>query len=359
MVGAPLGVLADTINPLTFNATLEVDEEITLTKTVTVSAGGPSSATVDVFFLTDNTGSMGGTINTVRSAATAIMNNVAGLGDVQFGVGQYGGETPIGRIFNLDQQLTSDTGLVQSALNTWIASGGGDGPEANLYGLSRAATDTDWRAGSARILVWFGDYYGHDPSPGGSLIPLTDKVTEADAIADLVAANITTLAFDVGILDLTGQATRIAQATGGEVFSGSINPSNAVDIITAAITDTFNDYSTVSLDLSAVPSGVTVLSTPGSYSGTYDRSIDRTFTFNLTFRGDTPGLYEFDIDALVDGGVVASESDRIRVVSFGGEPPFPPVPEAGSFGATAVLGLAVLAVTRRRPRGNAPLLAAA
>src|SRR5690606_5797519 len=102
-----------------------------------------------------------------------------------------GGESPSARIYSLDQQLTSNTGLVQTAIDAWTASGGGDGPEANLYGLSKAASDTNWRAGSARIMVWFGDYYGHDPSPGGGLIPLADKVTEAEATADLVAANIT------------------------------------------------------------------------------------------------------------------------------------------------------------------------
>ena len=53
--------------------------------------------------------------------------------------------------------------------------------------------------------------------------------------------------------------------------------------------------------------------TPGSYTGSFDREIDRTFGFDVTFTGLTPGIYDFSIYASVDGGRVATESDRITV----------------------------------------------
>lgn len=331
----------DSISPSSFNATLDVGEEVTITKTVTVNAGRPGTTKVDVFFLTDNTGSMGGAINAVRTAATTIMNQVAGLGDVQFAAGQYGGEGPIDRIWSLDQNLTSNTGLVQTAIDSWFASGGGDYPEANLYGLHQSATETDWRDGSARVLVWFGDAPGHDPSPAGGAIPT--PVTEAQTIAALNAENITTLGFNVGGLDDFGQATRITDATDGALYSGVLNTTNAVNLITDAIEATFANYSLVSLDLSAIPAGVNVTATPASYNGTYDRSITRTFDFDVTFTGVTPGVYNFEIDALVDGAVVATEFDRITV---GGD--MTPVPEPSTYGLMAAVGLVLFAGGRRR-----------
>jgi hypothetical protein len=47
--------------------------------------------------------------------------------------------------------------------------------------------------------------------------------------------------------------------------------------------------------------------------GSYDRSVDRTFEFDVTFTRLAAGDKSFSTFALVDGGAVATESDR-----FGG-----------------------------------------
>ena len=74
-------------------------------------------------------------------------------------------------------------------------------------------------------------------------------------------------------------------------------------------------YNTVSLGTSLVPAGLTVNVSPPSYTGEgpYDRSIDRTFTFDVTFTAVSPGSYSFTIPVLVDGGTMASEQDNIQV----------------------------------------------
>ena len=91
--------------------------------------------------------------------------------------------------------------------------------------------------------------------------------------------------------------------------------------IQAAITSAFATYSTVSLQAVGNLPGVGV-TTCGGFSGSFDRSITRTFDCSVTFTGLVEGTHSFVINALVDGGIVATESDRI-VVGAGGAVPEP------------------------------------
>ncbi len=332
------GVFADAISPASYSANLDVGGSVTITKTVTVTHEAPTTAPVDVYFLADETGSMGGTIAAIKAGAASIMSSVAGLGDVQFAVGGYrdvGSEYPSSHTsYRMLQDFTSNTAAVQTGINTWAASGGGDLPEADLFGLQSAANGASWRAGSTRILVWFGDAPGHDPSSGATL---------ATATGALTAKNIQVQAIDVGSMNSSGQATSIATATDGHYYSG-INSSSIVSTITSAITTTIDEYSSVKLAVEGLGTGVGVNITPvGGYTGAYTRATDKTFDFNVTFTGLTAGADEnFKINALVDGGVVAVETDHITVNGTTGA-----VPEPGTL-ALMGLGLVTLVGASRR-----------
>jgi hypothetical protein len=326
---------ADSVSPSSFSATLGVGGSTTINKTVTVDAGTPTTSLVDVFFLADTTGSMADEIASVKAASSSILASAAALGNVSFAVGEY---KDFGDAFayRLNADISASGAANQAAaiagINLWSASGGGDTPEANLFGLESAATGTAWRDGSARILVQFGDAPGHDPS-GTS--------TQATATAALIANNVAVEAIDVGDLNgtadgHTGEAEAIAIATGGTYIAG-INTSTIVDTITDAIHTAFETYTTVGLDLSGAPAGVTVTSSP-DITGTFDRSIARTFNFTVTFTGVAPGTYDFPIFGTVDGGRVATEADHIVV---GGA-----VPDSGS--ALMLLGLAMASVAAFR-----------
>lgn len=198
------------VKPALVHETLDLGESIEIEKTV----GTPEIPLFpDIVFLSDSTGSMGSVIANVQTNATNIMNDVVAADPTaQFAATEYRDEGDA-FLFQINQSATSSVSSVQAAINTWVAGGGGDTPEGQLNALYQIATDPaiDFRPGSSRIVVWFGDASGHDPSNGHSL---------ADTITALQAAGITVIAIpvDTGFgdgLDNTGQATAITDATGG------------------------------------------------------------------------------------------------------------------------------------------------
>jgi len=326
---------ADSISPTSFETTIGIGETASLTKTVTVDAGRPDTAKVDIFFLADETGSMGGEIADVKAAAAAILGDTAGLGDVAWGVGGYRdyGDSWVYREIS---DLTTSSTDTQTAINTWVHGGGGDGPEANLTALTGVANDTTWRTGSKRIVVWFGDYYGHDPS---------GTATEASTIAALQAKGITVHALSAGSnFLLYGQTENIVNATGGTLANLGTGEDEVTASILAAIDTSFAEYSTVQLEVAGDSSCVDVGWTPsGGYTGDFSRAATETYEFDVTFTGAAAGTCEFEINALVDGGIVAVEKDKITVTS--GTPVIPvPASLPLLLGAFGVAGL----ITRRK-----------
>ena len=219
------------VDPQTVAQTVNPGDSFTVPKVVHTPVIPPRP---DVIFLADTTGSMGGAISNVQTNATTIMNNVrTAQADSDFGAANYtdfGCSDPFP--FHLDQAITSSLSDVQTAINTWAAGNGCDTPEAQLNALYQLATDpVGFRTDSTRIIVWFGDSCGHDPSNGHTL---------TDAINALVAADITVIAVPVATggdgLDSTGQATAIASATGGSVIPAA-TPDQVSNAILAGLTN--------------------------------------------------------------------------------------------------------------------------
>lgn len=171
----------------------------------------------DIVFLADTTGSMGGAIDDVQANVQNVINVVRGAQPTaQFGVSQYKdrehGCATDPFDFNLDQPVTANDANVVTAVNSWLASGGCDQPENQLEALYQLATDpaVGFRAGSTRIVAWFGDAPAHEDSP-----------SLAATIAALQAADIRVVAVNSGFgqLDSSGQATAITNATGGVLLT--------------------------------------------------------------------------------------------------------------------------------------------
>lgn len=351
------------IDPPTYSATMAVGQTITINKTITL---GPEGANlVDLFFLADNTGSMGSIIADARNGASDILGNVPAGADYNFGVGSYLGDPsedytdevgsctgsyPSYCAYTEDQGLTSSASDAQDAIDTWNASGGGDWPEANLYALEYVAENAGWRTGSQRILVWFGDAPGWETT-----------TTEAEAIAALNAAGVEVIAFNrLGAgegIDRDGyglysgssstyfdsQASDIADATGGTLVN------DFDDLTTQEFVDAVNEeieLATSSLDLvfgtdffTMYSSGLefTFECTDSQLCTDVGGGESRTFDVHIT--ATEVGTYDFSIFA---EGVSAEELDHIVVTDN-----VVPEPSTVILLGTGLLGLGYVGWRRR------------
>jgi hypothetical protein len=328
-----------TVNDLVLKEGDTFDEVVTVTV--------PKDTTVpkaDVYFLADTTYSMHSIIEAVKAGADAILGALSGLGlDMAFGVGNYKDFPHDPYAFQHQLNPTTVVGDVTTAINAWSANGGRDGSEGQLYALDQLAEPPSgtigWRPDSKRIIVWFGDYPGHDPVCS-AISGLAYNITEASATTKLVAENISVIAISTitgaaagldddptlragdysGICTIGGtpnQATRIATATGG-VHETGIDAGN----IAATIIELVESIVTKINNLNLVPSGgtapfVTSIS-PARGHGPLPGDESHVLPFDVRFTGVVPCGFEDQVftgtlDVVADGVVVATKTVTITV----------------------------------------------
>jgi hypothetical protein len=354
LAAAPASItISPTENKLVLNQGDTFDEVITVT--VPANAAVPKA---DVYFLADTTASMSGILSAVQVGANSVLAALNGLGlDFAFGVGNYKDFPNDPYAFQHQLSPTAVAADITTAINAWSAAGGSDGPEGQLFAFDQLAEPPGgaigWRAGSKRIIVWFGDICGHDPICA-AISGLGVDITEASATAKLVAENIIVLAIStatpgldadstVGATDYAptcgppggaaGQGTRIATATGGQFVTG-INPGNIVNTIIALVKTAVATITNVSL----VPAGgtapfVTTITPAGGY-GPLAGDTEHRLDFKVRFTGVAPcgekaQVFTGTLDVVVDGVVVTSKRMAITV---------PPCPERHIYNVKFVCG---------------------
>jgi hypothetical protein len=337
---------AVTIAPAVNN--LRLGECDTLRETITVTIPPEAGvAPADIYFLSDNTGSMTAAINNVQLGANAILTALSGHPGLQFGVGEYQDFVNAGDIaFKNLQPITNNVAAVTAAINSWVAVGGGDGPEAQLFALDQVASlpGINWRPGVQHIIVWMGDAPGHEPiCPAASGLGYT--ITEASVAAKLHGGGFTVLAISVsdtsgyanGLNDdptnlegalnpayapcgtpggSTGQADKIAASTGGISVSG-IDPTTIVNTIVTELQNLLL-INNVHLQATGTIAPFVTSITPSSY-GPLHANVAHTLTFEVTFSGAVEDcatrdrVFTGDIDVVIDGSVAAQKPTRITV----------------------------------------------
>ncbi|WP_173156422.1 Calx-beta domain-containing protein [Phytohabitans suffuscus] len=324
----PTGAAADPgVEPSDVTLTLGPGQSADVNKVVHTPPIPPNP---DLVFIADTTGSMGGAIANVRTNAAAILGEVSDAQPTaQFAVAEYKDFTDSSP-FRVNQGLTGDDASVQTGINQWSASGGGDFPEAVLNALYEVATGAvAFRPDSTRIAVIFGDAPSHDPSGGHSL---------ADTSAALQAAGIRLVAVDVGALDFSGQFSNLTAATGGVLLSG-VAGDEVADAILAGIKAI---EVTVTPKVVSCPAGVSVTFSPANRTVTSGE--DATFTEHVTLAGSVPaGTHECTVDFQIDGesrGFVQKLTVNVPGLKIDDVE----VPETG--------GQAVFTVTRTGPTTN-------
>ncbi len=337
---------AVTVDPAVNN--LRLGECDTLRETITVTIPPEAAvAPADIYFLADNTGSMGAVIGAVQGGANAILGPLSSNPGLWFGVGEYQDFVNVGDIaFKNLCAITNNQAAVTTAIGTWVAVGGGDGPEAQLFALDQLASlsTIGWRPGVQHIIVWIGDAPGHDPICAAAS-SIAYNITEASVTAKLVSGGYTVLAISVtdsslypnGLNDdptnlggplnpaytacgapggTPGQATRITAATDGIVVAG-INPSTIVNAIITQLQNLLTINNVHLQPTGAIAPFVTSI-TPPSY-GPLPGNVAHTLTFDVTFSGAIEDcatrdrVFTGDIDVVVDGSIVAQKPTRITV----------------------------------------------
>ncbi len=367
-VAAPAA--AQSITPDSYTDSIAVGASGSTTFTVRTPTSGPATNLVDIFFLADNTGSMGSVLDAVRTQATSLLGDINATGiNAAFGVGSYFGDpiegTPrggptignFGNAYNLITPVTTNTTTVTNGIGQWFASGGGDAAEGGLFALHQVASsggatdgvgpsdtgagtglDTGWRTGAQKVIVWFGDVNQH-----------TDTVNVAEAISALTGEDVIVIAISTTSPGLNGtfdgepgnQGLDIANATGGlDLLSSTAG-------IVQAILDAIDDV-TSTIDLSLIGdqtfAGLTYSITCTSAVGCDDVGPDEARTFSFEYTGVTAGVYDL---LLTVPGLSGVEAD-VRIVV--GDDTVIPVPAALPLLLT---GFAGLAFAGRRRRKNA------
>jgi PEP-CTERM motif len=324
VLALPVSASADSLSPSTFTDTISVGGTADISKTGVISAGTPTTASADVMFIVDTTGSMGSAIAEVDSALSSTVAQLSALGSIATGAAQYkdlANSPSDGFNYQLDQAITTNSSLTQSAIGAFTAGGGGDDPEQGLFALQSATTDpaTGWQAGAKKIEVIVGDAPSHDtahPVAAGGVSVGSVATTLVENGVTLIALNASEITGDSG-LDHYGQFNDTTGLLSMGVGGSLTNFTTAADItadIVAAVGAAFATYSDVSLGLvGAAPSDCSV-SLPSAITGSFSRSSSMSFSLgDVGVTGTHAGTCSFTVGLFADGALLATESDDVTV----------------------------------------------
>jgi hypothetical protein len=120
----------------------------------------------DVVFLQDTTGSQGPYIRSARKAIRSICDKISASGHlskdlIRFGLIAFRDHPPQDKTYVTKEfGFTSDINIMQKNLAGLIATGGGDGPEAQTAALA-AALNMDWAENAVKMVILITDSPPH------------------------------------------------------------------------------------------------------------------------------------------------------------------------------------------------------
>ncbi|WP_213450319.1 VWA domain-containing protein [Rhizomonospora bruguierae] len=301
--------------------------------TLTTSVLTPQiPARPDIVFFLDSTASMQNVIDELKTTIVNVVDRVRDVQpDARFALVAYGadarGEIEAGRYYRKLVDEAVDDGPLRAALSTLRAEGGGE--EGWYNAIVQAFTGPDpqrvhLRPGGSPIAVLIGDASSRGTArfPGGGE-PVTkaeviERMTGDDVRATLVAVPVDGVGEDGLDFDLDGngigEATEIAEATGGRVTETSAANAVAAAVI-AGITRT---AVTVVPEVQHCDTGLSVTFDPAQ--ARVESGTRATFTERLGVAPDaTPGAVLhctvlFDVRSPVDPETVTQEiSVRVAV----------------------------------------------
>jgi len=184
---------------------------------------------VDVAFLMDTTGSMGGSITNLKSSLTTtiIPQLAAKIPSVGLAVVDYRDFTDGAAVLNVRQRITTDPKAAQAAVNLMTAGGGADIPEAQLAAMHHTLTGAAngvikaftppalhfggvaFRPGAVPVIVQITDADWHDPS---------GIATTANVTAEFKKNNVKFVGINTGSKGGTARANTMSDAVGSNLL---------------------------------------------------------------------------------------------------------------------------------------------
>ncbi len=176
---------------------------------------------LDLAFIVDTTGSMGGLISAAQRQMITMINELthAAEVDMRLGVVEYRDHPPQDKLVFKAYDFTSDLSKAQATINKLKAEGGGDGPESVLDGVMGACQKLSWRPHARRIAVLVGDAPPHGVGSGGDGFPQGCPCGETIESVTAAAEEARVTLYALGLNRyVTDSFTKLSNLTGGEFF---------------------------------------------------------------------------------------------------------------------------------------------
>lgn len=176
---------------------------------------------LDLAFVIDTTGSMGGLIAAAQQQMIAMLQSLAQIAgvDLRLGIVEYRDHPPQDKMVYRVHPFTGDLKAAQTTINKLKADGGGDGPEAVFDGIVAAARELAWRPYARRVAVLMGDAPPHGVgAPGDSFrdgCPCGETIHSVTAAVEVARVTLYAVGLTATVADSFEQLSRL---TGGEFF---------------------------------------------------------------------------------------------------------------------------------------------
>ena len=177
---------------------------------------------VDLAFVVDTTGSMGGLIAAAQNQMVGMLLELTQAADVNLwlGVVEYRDHPPQDTMVYKVHAFTDNLQKAQKTIMSLKANGGGDAPEAVLDGIVAACNELAWWQHSRRLMVLVGDAPPHGVGTHGDAFsqgcPCGETIASVTRLAEERRVTIHSLGLTPAVKE---SFSEISYLTGGQFFS--------------------------------------------------------------------------------------------------------------------------------------------
>lgn len=271
---------------------------------------GRAAREQDYVLAFDTTGSMYDSVIDIQNESNAIINAIASSGDsYRVAIVEYRDFPPDDNSFatRVALNFSSDQNAINSAIDTLVATGGGDIPET-VYSAVASGISLSWRPNAAKKIIVVGDAKAKNPEPVTGYTSLAIANLALNVGNSPVQVDTVALGYDV-VLETSFQ--NLIAGVGGRFYRAPTY-SNVAETIIAAINNTiasplansggpYNGFVGQAISLSAINSF-----DPENVIVSYEWDLDGDGAFD---EGATEPIFDFTYNAPYSGRILLRTTD--------------------------------------------------